>query len=77
MPHRMNKILALLLLFGAIGGFGLSARRSYQVQDQSRYGAPVGPVRTAYVGEGDRIFFILFGLVCLVGSGCLIVSTRK
>jgi hypothetical protein len=76
MPKRINRLLALLLLLGAIGGFGLSARRDYQVQDTGRYGTPVGPVRTVTVGNGDRIFFIIFGLACFIGSAYFIARTR-
>ena len=76
MPNRIHKLLAFLFLLGAIGGFGLSARRNYQVQDTTRYGAPVGPVRTVTVGKGDRIFFVALGVACLVGSAVCMVRTR-
>ncbi len=72
----VNKVLALLLLLGAIGGFGLWARRDYQVQDHTRSGTPVGQVRTVIVNKSDRIFFMVFGLACAIGSAYLIARSR-
>jgi hypothetical protein len=51
----MNKLLALLFLLGALGAFGLSQRVSYQVQDHTYTGAPVGEPRTVYIRAGDRV----------------------
>lgn len=76
MPTRINRLFALLLLLGAVGAFGLSLRRSYEVQDQTPRGAPVGPVRTVYVGKRERSFFIAIGLASLIGSAYFITRTR-
>jgi hypothetical protein len=62
----MNKVMAILLLLGALGAFGLSQRTSYEVQEQSKSGAPVGKPRTVYIGAGDRAFFIVLGAACMV-----------
>ena len=73
----MNKILALLLLLGAIGGFGMAGKHTpHQVQDQSWTGAPVGAVRTIYVRSGERIFYFGFGLACLIGSAYFVFRIR-
>jgi hypothetical protein len=76
MPKHINKFLAMLLLLGAIGGFGLSTRRSFQVQSTTKYGTPIGPLRTVAVSQGDRIFYISFGLVCFIGSAYFIARSR-
>ncbi len=65
----MNKLMAILFLLGAIGGFGLSTRTSYQVQRQTYYGTPVGEPRTVAVSAGTRVFYVAFGVVCT--AACL------
>lgn len=74
MPRHINKLLAMLLLLGAIGAFGLSQRTSYEVQQQGWLGAPVGEPRTIYVSRGDRVGFIAAGAVCM--AGCLYFVAR-
>ena len=73
----MNKLLAILLLLGAFAGYSLSTDTSYQVQDQTRFGQPVGKPRTVYIGNGDRVFYIAFGAVCLAGSLYFIAKIRR
>jgi hypothetical protein len=73
----MNKLMAILFFLGALGGFGLSTRTSYQVQDQTRYGSPVGEPRTVYVKSGDRAFFVAFGVVCMVASLYFVAKIRR
>lgn len=75
----MNRLLALFFLLGAIGGFGMSVKRTpYQVQDRSAItGTPVGPVRTVYVREGDRIFYMGFGFACLIGCTYFVFRERR
>ena len=75
----MNKLLALLFLMGTVGGLGMASKRSpYQVQSTSpRSGTPVGPVRTVYISEGDRIFYAGFGLVCMIACVYFVVRVRK
>jgi len=41
----MNKLMAILFLLGAIGGFGFPQRDSFQSQSTTRFGTPVGEVR--------------------------------
>ena len=72
----MNKLLAILMLLGAIGGFGLSTRTSYQFQGENRYGAPLGEPGTVYITSGDRIFYVVFGALCMAGSLYFIVRIR-
>jgi hypothetical protein len=73
----MNKLLAILFLLGALGAFGLSQRDSYQVQDQSRYGTPVGEVRTVYVTRSERVFLIVVGAACMAGCLYFLAKVRR
>jgi hypothetical protein len=63
----MNKLMAILFALGAIGFFGMSQRDSYQAQDQTRYGTPVGEVRTVQITRGHRIGYIVFGAASTAG----------
>ena len=74
MPTHINKLMALLFLLGALGAFGLSQRTSYQVQDKSWTGGPVGEPRTTYVRAGDRVYFIVAGAGCM--AACLYFVAR-
>ena len=73
----MNKFMALLLLLGAIGCFGLSQRGSFPSQSQSRTGAPTGEVRTHRITRAERGGYIAFGVVCMVGCLYFIAQTRR
>ncbi len=73
----MNKLLAILLLLGAIAGFGLSTRTSYQIQDLTPRGAPVGEPRTVYPSSGDKAFYVIFGAACMAGSLYFIARIRR
>jgi hypothetical protein len=73
----MNKLLAILFLLGTIAGFGLAMRNSYQVQDQSIHGAPIGQPRTVYVGKADRIFYVGFGFANMLASLYFIARVRQ
>jgi hypothetical protein len=73
----MNKFIALLLLLGAIGGFGLSAKTSYDVQDTTFTGAPVGEPRKVYVSRGSRIFYVAFGVCCSIGFLYFVARVRR
>ena len=70
----MNKLLAILFLLGAIGGFGLSQRDDFQTQNQTRTGVPVGEVRTVQVTRIDRAGYVVFGVVCM--AACLYFVAR-
>jgi hypothetical protein len=70
----MNKFLAIMFALGAIGFFGLSQRDSYQTQDHTKYGSPVGEVRTVQITRGDRIGYIVFGAASMVA--CLYFFSR-
>jgi hypothetical protein len=73
----MNKLMAILLLLGAIAGFGLSEGTKYVVRDQTHTGMPVGEPRTGYVTRTDRIFYIVFGAACMVGGLYFIARIRR
>jgi len=73
----MNKLMAILFLFGAIGGFGLSQRDSFQTWSSSLFGFPVGDVRTVEVTRADRIGYITFGVVCMAGCLYFIARIRR
>lgn len=73
----MNKLMAMLFLLGAFGGFGLATSTSYQVQDQTPHGAPVGQPRTVYVKSSDRAVFIVFDSVCMAGSLYFLAKIRR
>lgn len=74
----MNKLMAMLFLFGAIAGFGLSVRTaSYQVQDQTPHGSPVGEPRTAYVTKNDRAFYVAFGAANMAASLYFVARIRR
>jgi hypothetical protein len=77
MPNSINKLLALFFLLGAIGAFGLSQRTSYQVQDHSYYGTPVGEPRTVYIRAGDRVYYMLVGVACMAGSLYFVAKVRR
>ena len=74
--RHMNKLMAILFLFGAIGGFGLSQRDSFQTQSHTSMGAPVGEPRSVQITRGDRAGYIAFGVVCMVGCLYFVVRIR-
>lgn len=73
----MNKLMAILFLLGALAGFGLSVGTSYQVQDQTSTGSPVGQPRTVYIKGRDRIFYIAFGVACMAAGLYFIARIRR
>jgi hypothetical protein len=73
----MNKLMAILFLLGALGSFGMSQRDSFQAQDHSRSGAPVGEVRTVQVTRGDRVAYIAFGIACAAACVYFIARIRR
>ena len=73
----MNKLMAVILLLGAIGGFGLSQRERFQTQTHTWTGAPVGEVRTVQITNGDRVGYIVFGIACMVGSLYFVARIRS
>lgn len=73
----MNRLMAILLLLGALGAFGLSLRTSMEVQDQTPHGAPVGEVRTVYLTKGDRTAYVATGLECLVAGFYFVAQIRR
>jgi len=72
----MNKLMAILLLLGAMAAFGLSEGTKYVVRDQTHIGMPVGEPRTAYVTKTDRIFYIAVGATCMVGGLYFVARIR-
>ena len=75
--ERMNKLLAILFFLGAIAGFGLSQRDSFQIQSQTRTGAPVGELRTVQITPGDRVGYIALGVICMVGCLYFVMRIRR
>ena len=73
----MNKLMAILFLLGALGGFGLSQRDSFQTQRQGPRGALVGEPYTVQVTHGDRIGYIAIGVVCTVACLYFLVRVRR
>jgi len=73
----MNKLMAMLFLLGAIGGFGLSHRDSFQTQAHSYTGAPIGEPRTVQITPGNRAAYIAIGVVCMVGCFYFVVRIRR
>ena len=73
----MNKLITILFLLGAIGGFGLSQRDSFQTQSTTGFGAPVGEARTVEITPGDRVGYIAFGVVCMVGCLYFVACIRR
>jgi hypothetical protein len=73
----MNKLLAMFFVLGALACFGLSVGTSYQVQDQTRTGAPVGEPRTVYIKSRDRLFYVAFGGACMAAGLYFITQIRR
>jgi hypothetical protein len=73
----MNKLLAMLFLLGAIAGFGLSQRNTYQVQETTPHGAPVGEPRTVTVGHWDKVFFVAFGTASTAACLFFVAKMRQ
>jgi len=73
----MNKLMAILFLLGAIGGFGLSQRDNFQTQSSTRFGTPVGEPRTVEVARGDRVGYIALGVACMVGCLYFVARIRR
>ncbi len=69
--------MAILFLLGTIAGFGLSVGTTYQVQDQTPWGSPVGEPRKVVTRSGDRIFFGAFGTVCMAGCLYFVAKIRR
>jgi hypothetical protein len=73
----VNKLLAILFAMGAIGGFGLSQRDSFQSQNVNRYGAPADEVRTVSISHSERVGYIAFGAICAAACLFFIVRVRR
>lgn len=73
----MNKLMAILFLLGALASFGLSVGTSYQVQDQTYYGSPVGEPRTVCIKKSDRIFYVILGAGCMAAGLYFIARVRR
>jgi hypothetical protein len=72
----MNKLMAILFLFGALGGFGMSQRDSFRTQAVSGRGGAVGPVYTVQVTKAEKIGFFGLGTGCMVACLYFIARTR-
>ncbi|MEY2465514.1 MAG: hypothetical protein QOD03_35 [Verrucomicrobiota bacterium] len=64
----VNKLLAIFLLVGALGSFGLSQRESYQSQEHTARGGPIGQPRTVYITQGEKVGYISFGILFMFGG---------
>ena len=70
---RMNKLMAILFLLGAIGGFGMSQRDSFLSQPTGKWG-PVGKPYTVQTTRVDKIGFFTLGTGCM--AACLYFVAR-
>jgi hypothetical protein len=73
----MNKLMAILLLLGAIGGFGMSQQGSFQTQSHTWTGAPVGEPRIVQQRRAERAGYFAFGLLCMIGCIYFIARIRN
>ncbi|MDB6023461.1 MAG: hypothetical protein JWQ04_3318 [Pedosphaera sp.] len=69
--------MAIFFLLGAIGGFGLARRDSFQTQSQSTHGAPVGEIRTVQITKLDRVGYRAIGTICVVACIYCIARIRR
>lgn len=70
----MNKLMAILFFFGALGGFGMSQRDTFRSQALSGRGKPAGPVYTVPVTRTEKIGFFALGGGCM--TACLYFIAR-
>ena len=73
----MNKLMAIFFLLGALGGFGMAQRGSFQSHRATPTGAPTGETRTVYVTRSDRIAYTALGVACMIGSLYFIARIRR
>ena len=73
----MNKLLALFLMLGAIGGFGMSQRENFQTQSHTWTGEPVGEPRVVQQTRAERAGYFGFGLLCMIGCIYFIARIRN
>ena len=69
--------MAILFGLGAIGGFGLSQRDSFETQRHSVHGAATGEVETVHITPGNRIAYGAFGVGCMVACLYFIARSRR
>ena len=69
--------MAILFLLGAICGFGLSQQDSFQSQEHTRTGTPVGEVPPVHITQTDRVFYVAFGVVCMVACLYFVARIRR
>jgi len=72
----MNKLMAILLGVGALGAFGLSQREGFESQQVDRYGSPSGEATAHYSSRSEKIGFIVFGGIFMIGSLYFISRVR-
>ena len=73
----MNKALAILCVFGAIGAFGLATRDSFKAGIVYGKHGPMGQERTVHVTRADRIGYITVGIFCVVGFAYFVRPGRR
>jgi len=66
--------MAILFALGAMGGFGLAQRDSFESQSHGKFGTRIGEARTVQITAADRAGYAGFGIVCAVG--CVYFLTR-
>jgi hypothetical protein len=72
----MNKLMAVLLFLGALGGFGLSRRDSFESREAVR-GTPSRGVRIVRITPVARVGYMSLGVVCLVGCLYFVARIRR
>lgn len=73
----MNKLMAILFSFGTLAGFGLSTKTSFQVQDQTSHGEPIGKPYTVCITDSNRAFYTVFGAACMAASLYFVARIRR
>jgi len=75
--ENVNKLICIMLLLGALGSFGLSLRTSFQTQDHSYFGSPVGEERTVQISSVDKAAYVTLGVVFMVGFLYFLARMRR
>lgn len=69
--------MAILLGMGALGAFGLSQRENFQSQPVGRYGNPIGKARIHDNSRDERLGYIAFGSIFMIGCFYFISRVRR
>ncbi len=73
----MNKAMAILCAFGAIGAFGLASRDTFNAGGVSTWRGSSGEERTLRATPLDHIGYTVVGVFCLLGFSYFVLQARK